>query len=124
MMMVQGRMGSPGDPAPCVPFDIKRVLVMKGMKPGDIRGGHTHRKMQQVIFAISGGCFVELDNGKEKENVRLDSFNKGLLLSPFIWHVMRDFEPHTILLVFGDGEYDEKEYIRNYDHFLELANKV
>lgn len=124
LMMVQGGMASDGDPMQCLPFDIKRVLVIKGMKPYDLRGGHTHHKTQQVVCAISGGCLVELDNGKEKECVRLDSLNQGLLLSPYVWHVMSDFEPNTVLLVLADSEYDERDYIRDYNYFLELANKV
>ncbi len=104
-----------------VSFDIKRVLVMREMREDDKRGGHTHHKTRQILFAINGGCTVDLDNGKEKDSVKLDKFTKGVLLEPFIWHVMRSFEPGTILLVLADMEYNEKDYIRNYDEFLRFV---
>jgi len=103
-----------------LPFEIKRVLVMKGMRPTDVRGGHTHYKNRQVLLAISGGCVVDLDDGKQKITIKLDKFNHGLLLEPYVWHVMKNFEAGTILMVLADTEYDEKDYIRNYDDFLKL----
>ena len=101
-----------------VGFDIKRVLIMKKMKEGDKRGGHTHRKTRQILFAINGGCIVDLDNGNEKDSIKLDKFTKGILLEPLVWHVMKNFEPETILLVLAYMEYNEEDYIRDYDEFL------
>lgn len=101
-----------------VPFDIKRVLVINGMSGKDVRGGHTHHKTQQILVCISGRCMVNLDNGKERAQVALESPNEGLLLYPYVWHTMQDFIDNTILLVLADTEYDEKEYIRDYDEFM------
>lgn len=104
-----------------LPFDIKRVLVMKDMKLDDARGGHTHHKTRQVLLVVSGGCTVDLDNGKEKESIKLDKFNQGVLLEPYVWHVMKDFTPNTVLLVLADTEYNEKDYIRDYQEFLKFV---
>jgi len=115
LMMAQNKsIGGNGE----LPFDVVRVLVMKDMIPGDQRGGHTHHKTRQILFALSGSCIVDLDTGIETWNTKLDSFNKGILLEPYTWHVMRDFAPGTVLLVLADTEYDEKDYIRDYDEFL------
>jgi len=105
-----------------LPFEIKRVLIMKGMKEGDVRGGHTHHKTRQIIFAISGGCTINLDNGKEKNSVRLDKFNQGVILESYTWHTMEKYDPDTILLVLADSEYDEADYIRNYKDFLKFVS--
>lgn len=104
-----------------LPFEIKRVLLMRDMNSKAVRGGHTHHKTRQVLFAVSGSCVVDLDNGKEKSCVLLNKFNKGLLLEPCVWHVMRDFEEGTVLLVLADNEYDERDYIRDYDEFLKFV---
>lgn len=104
-----------------LPFNIKRVLVMKGMNAGDVRGGHTHHKTRQFLLAISGGCTVELFDGKQKAEIKLGEFNKGIVLEPYVWHVMKEYEPNTILLVLADSEYDEKDYIRSYDDFLKFV---
>lgn len=105
-----------------LPFDIKRVLLMKDMNRQAVRGGHTHHKTRQVLFVISGSCTVDLDNGKEKSSVKLNKFNQGLLLEPYVWHVMKDFEENTVLLVLADNEYDEKDYIRDYNEFLRIVH--
>lgn len=101
-----------------LPFPIKRVLVMKEMHTGDVRGGHTHHVTRQILFAISGSCMVDLDDGQTTGSIRLDSASTGVLLPPYVWHVMRDFSPGTVLLALADTEYDEKDYIREYDEFL------
>lgn len=106
-----------------VPFKIKKVLSITGMKDSDKRGGHTHHKTHQILIATSGKCTVDLDDGKNKSSVVLDSSNKGLLLYPYVWHVMHSFAPSTSLLVVADREYDEKEYIRDYNEFKKWAMK-
>lgn len=104
-----------------LPFNTKRVLVMTDMKEDDVRGGHTHHRTNQILFAVAGACSVDLDNGTEKTTVRLDAFNTGVLLKPYVWHVMKDFAPGTVLLVVADTEYDEDEYIRDYETFMKLV---
>lgn len=106
-----------------LPFEIKRVLVTKGMKKDDTRGGHTHHITQQLLFCISGSCTVNLDNGKEKTSIVLKKSNQGLLLYPYVWHTMEAFSDETVLLVLADTLYDEKEYIRSYDEFTQCVNK-
>jgi dTDP-4-dehydrorhamnose 3,5-epimerase-like enzyme len=101
-----------------LPIDIKRILVIKDAKNDDVRGGHTHHKTRQILFAINGTCTVTLDNGKEKATVSLETFSRGVLLEPYVWHTMENFEPHTILLVLANTEYNEEDYIRSYDEFL------
>lgn len=119
LTMFQGA-DSVGDSS--LPFAIQRVLVMKDMSPRDIRGGHTHHATRQALFAIAGACTVTLDNGAEKTTVRLEAWNEGIFLPPYVWHVMADFAPGTILLVLADTAYDEKDYIRDYDEFQHLVH--
>jgi len=106
-----------------VPFPIKKVLAITGMKSRDTRGGHTHHKTHQVLLCLKGGCIVDLDNGKKKKSVRLNKVNQGILLYPYVWHAMRDFEPYTVLLSLADRKYNEKEYIRDYKTFLKYVRK-
>lgn len=106
-----------------LPFEVRKVLVIRGMKEDDARGGHTHHITQQLLFCISGSCTVNLDNGKEKKTVVLDKPDQGLLLYPYVWHTMENFNDQTILLVLADTPYDEKEYIRNYDDFIRYTKE-
>ena len=106
-----------------MPFQIKKTLVINNMKPSDTRGGHTHHKTNQIVFAVSGSCTVTLDNGFQKEKVKLDKTNRGLMLYPYVWHTMENFDENTVLLVLADTEYDEKDYIRKYEDFLGFVKK-
>lgn len=109
-----------GGPRGVIPFDIKKVLVVSGMKPGDVRGNHAHRQTQEVVVAIRGGCDFEIDDGTAKHTVTLNGIKQGLLLPPRVWRTFTNFQKDTILLVIADQEYDEKEYVRSYEDFRKM----
>ena len=106
-----------------VPFEIQRVLVTTCGAESEERGAHTHHKGRQIFFALSGGCTVELDNGKGKTSVTLLKPEEGLLMEPYVWHTMKDFKPNTVTLALFDTLYDEKDYIRNYEEFKKHVKK-
>ena len=49
------------------------------------RGLHAHKKLQQVLFCVSGSCTIRLDDGREKVEVKLNRPEKGLYIGPGIW---------------------------------------
>lgn len=102
-----------------IPFKIKRIYYMYGIREGAHRGFHAHKKLQQILVCIHGSCKILLDNGKEKEIVLLDKPNKGLYISNNMWREMYDFSSDAVLLVLASELYDESDYIRNYDDYLE-----
>lgn len=104
-----------------VPFDIKRVYYIFGTKPGVARGFHAHKALKQVAVCVTGSCRMLLDNGREKEELLLDSPTKGLVIEDLVWREMHDFTPDCVLLVLASEHYDEADYIRNYDDFLEVV---
>ena len=48
--------------------------------------------------------------------------NKGIYLDTMMWHEMLDFNKDTVLLVLASEKFDENDYIRNYQVFLEKRN--
>ena len=105
-----------------VPFDIKRVYYIFDTKEGVSRGFHAHRNLKQVAVCVTGSCRFVLDNGKQKEEVVLDSAIKGLLINDLIWHEMYDFSSDCVLIVLASEHYNESDYIRNYQEFLQVVN--
>lgn len=101
-----------------LPFPVKRVYYIYGVKGDQRRGFHAHKTLDQVLIAISGSCKVLLDDGKEKEVVTLSSPTRGLFVPNRYWHEMYDFSDDAILVCLASAEYDESDYIRNYDAFL------
>ena len=106
-----------------VPFEIKRVYYIFGNKNNVRRGFHAHKNLQQVLIAVAGSCKILLDNGKNKQEVLLDLPSKGLLIKDCMWREMFDFSSDCVLLVLANEHYDENDYIRDYNQFLDLWKK-
>lgn len=104
-----------------VPFDVKRVYYIFGTKPDVSRGFHAHHALQQVAVCVTGKCRMVLDDGKQREEVWLDSPTKGLLIGDLIWREMHDFSPDCVLLVLASEFYSETDYIRCYDEFKRIV---
>ncbi len=104
-----------------IPFEIKRVYYMYDTKEGVHRGFHAHKKLQQILFCVSGSCKILLDNGTEKKVVPLEKPYEGLFVSNDMWREMYDFSPDAVLMVLASELYDESDYIRDYDEFLEYV---
>jgi dTDP-4-dehydrorhamnose 3,5-epimerase-like enzyme len=107
-----------------IPFSIQRLYYIFGAQPDVPRGFHAHKELQQIAFCIQGSCKILMNNGKEKQEVLIGQPNKGLFIPPMVWHEMHGFSEDCIFLVLASDHYDESDYIRNYDQFLEEADKV
>ena len=104
-----------------IPFEIKKVLVVQGMKSKDVRGKHAHRETQEVVVAVRGGCDIDIDDGTHIQSVPLRGMSHALFLPPRVWRTLKNFDDGTILLLIADREYDEKEYVREYGEFKKIV---
>lgn len=98
-------------------FDIKRVYYIFGTQPGVVRGLHAHRRLRQIAVAVSGKCTFVLDDGRARRTIVLDDPAKGLPIESMVWREMSEFSPDCVLLVLASENYDEGDYIRDYDAF-------
>ena len=101
-----------------IPFDIKRIFYLYDIPGGKNRGAHAHIECHQFLIAGSGSFDVLLDDGKSKKLVTLNQPYKGLHIPPGIWASEVNFSSGAICLVLTSHGYDEKDYIRNYEVFL------
>ena len=104
------------------PFDIKRVYYLYDVPSDAYRGGHAHKKLQQFLVALSGSFDVHLKDGNEKITITLNKPNKGLLIVPGIWRELENFSSGSVCLVLASEVYDEADYIRDYNSFIEEKN--
>lgn len=88
------------------------------------RGFHAHKQLKQLMICVHGSCKILLDNGTEKEIVVLDKPYEGIFIESNMWREMYDFSPDAVLLVLASEVYDESDYIRDYDKFLEYVKNV
>ncbi|GAA0818598.1 sugar 3,4-ketoisomerase [Clostridium tertium] len=106
-----------------IPFEIKRIYYIKDVKEEAVRGFHSHRMLHQVLICISGNVKIRLKNGLEEKIVQLDNSDYGLYIGPMIWREMFEFSNNAVLLVLASEYYDESDYIRDYDIYLQEARK-
>ena len=107
-----------------VPFSIARVYYIFATGPGVERGFHAHRDLCQWLVCVHGSCLMVLDDGRQRQEVRLDRPNLALQIGPMMWREMRDFSADAVLMVLASTVYDEADYIRDYDEFLSLAGQA
>lgn len=104
-----------------VSFAIRRVYYLFGTKSDVRRGLHAHYKLKQMIVAVRGSCRFVLDDGCERVEVLLDNPAQGLIIESLIWREMYDFSADCVLMVLADAHYDENDYIRSYEDFIEAS---
>ena len=103
-----------------IPFEFKRVFYLYDIPGGESRGAHAHHKCFQFLVAASGGFSVSVDDGKNQKEIRLTRPYQGVLIPPGIWASEIDFTSGSICLVLASREYEEMDYIRDYDEFKQL----
>jgi hypothetical protein len=105
-----------------VPFEINRVFYLYDIPAGEDRGAHAHKECHQFLVAASGAFDVEVDDGINKKTFSLNQPNLGLHVPPGIWAAELNFSSGSICLVLASHPYQENDYIRNYQTFLNYTN--
>lgn len=101
-----------------LPFPIKRVYYLYDVPSNAQRGGHAHKKQLELLIPISGSFDVLLKDGQNEQVVSLNKPYKGLLIKSNVWRELDNFSSGSVCLVISSGEFDEDDYIRNYDDFI------
>ena len=70
-------------------------------------------------MAASGSFDVLLDDGVNKKVVTLNRPYYGLLVVPGIWRELLEFSSGAVCLVLASHKYNEADYIRGYNEFLD-----
>ena len=105
-----------------IPFHVARVYWTYDVPSGTSRGGHAHKHCREFVIAVSGSFSVTLDNGHEKKSFLLNHPYQGLLIETDIWRKLDDFSSCAVCLVLDEKKFDEADYIRNYDDFIDYLS--
>ncbi|MDE6331058.1 MAG: FdtA/QdtA family cupin domain-containing protein [Muribaculaceae bacterium] len=106
-----------------VPFEIRRVYWIFDVPGGERRGGHAYRQGQELIIALSGSFDVTTDNGRESDTFSLNRSYYGLYIPAGTWREISNFSTNAIALIVSSTDYNEEDYIRDYNEFETYAEQ-
>lgn len=107
-----------------IPFEIARVYWIYDVPGGEQRGGHAFRKQEEIIIALSGSFDVLLDDGNAQKIVHLNRAYHGLFVPKMLWRRMQNFSTNSVAYVITSCDYDEFDYIRDYEEYKLIARKT
>lgn len=102
-----------------LPFMPKRIYWITDSSEKVTRGAHAHKLLNQVFLVLSGSVDVEISKGLAKQTFNLTAQGPILILGPGYWRNIRLLTPSSLLLVLCDRQYEENDYIRDWEEYLE-----
>ncbi len=105
-----------------VPFTICRVFTVLAGSDNK-RGEHAHKECNQLLTCVSGAIDLLCDDGNQRQTIKLRPDSDGVWVPNGIWAEQTFLEDKSVLLVICDQPYDENDYIRNYDEFIDWKRK-
>ena len=103
-----------------IPFQVKRYFLVYDVPSLETRGEHAHRTCHQFLICVHGSCSVVADDGRTRQEFRLDRPEIGIHLPPLTWGTQYKYSSDAVLLVFASDHYDAADYIRDYAQFTQL----
>ena len=101
-----------------IPFAIARVFWTYDVPGGEKRGGHAYKTQQEIIIALSGSFDVIITNTDGTEDkFQLNRSYYGLYLPPLTWRRMENFSTNSLGLHLSSSQFDEKDYVRDFNLF-------
>lgn len=107
--------------AKTIDFNIKRIYYITNIPQNIERGHHAHKKLKQLMIAVGGEVNIKLDNGREKFNFTLSEPNQALYVPTGYWRTLTFSSNNATCFVLASEEYDESDYIFDYEKFLNEA---
>jgi dTDP-4-dehydrorhamnose 3,5-epimerase-like enzyme len=103
-----------------VPFEPKRYFTVYNVPSRELRGEHAHKECKQFLLCVNGSCRVLLDDGVSRCEVILDRPDMAVYMPAMIWGTQYRYSHDAVLLVFASMHYNNEDYIRTYEEFIDL----
>lgn len=107
-----------------VPFDFARVFYIYDIPSGKSRGGHAHKECHEFLIAVCGSFTIEIDDGRNKKSFHLNKPDYGFHLHPGVWAAEKNFSSNAVCLVLTSHPYDEDDYIRDYESYIQHLENI
>lgn len=106
-----------------LPFNLRRAYWIYDVPAGEERGGHSHLAMSQLLVAVGGSFNVNVCDGFSWRTYTLNRPFEGLFIPPGIWRTLDNFSSGAVCLSLVSTDYDESDYIRDFNRFRALARQ-
>jgi mannose-6-phosphate isomerase-like protein (cupin superfamily) len=100
-------------------FETKRIYYISHVLENGARGAHAHKNLDQVFFSVAGNFKMTVTDGLTTETVELRAHDVGYFLPAGHWRVLTNFTSAAVCFVLASAHYDENDYIRSFEEFLE-----
>ena len=101
-----------------------KVNPHKLQNPSTIGGAIPYYNTKQVLICIYGSLKVKCFNGENEIIYKLNKPDEALYIEPYIWRTSFEHSHDAVLLVLSSLEYNEEDYIRDYDKFMEVVKCI
>ena len=106
-----------------LPFEVKRIFYSYDVPFKSNRGAHAYYNTEQVLICVSGSLKIKCYDNNNEAIYELNKPDEALYIAPHVWRTTFEHYPNAVLLVLSSLEYDEEDYIRDYEKFLEIVKK-
>lgn len=107
-----------------IPFEIKRSYWIYDVPGGAVRGGHSFKKSQEFIVALSGSFDIVLKDGNKSKKYSLNRSYYGLYIPNLLWRRLENFSTNSLALIVSSIHYDRNDYILNFEEFKNLRDDL
>ncbi len=98
-------------------FEVRRFYFITDVQSEHARGNHAHRALQQFVVCLRGSFRLTLENARGLHTFELNTSSGGVLVPPGCWRTLDMFSPDILVGVLASDEYDESDYIRDYETY-------
>lgn len=103
-----------------VPFMVQRNYWIYDVPSGMWRDGHAFRHQEELLVALSGSFDVVVNTGEAEQTFHLARPQIGLYVPNMTWRHINNFSTNSVALVLTSTQYDEQDYIVDFEQFLTL----
>lgn len=100
-----------------IPFKIRRTYWIYDVPGGEKRGGHSYHENEEIIIALSGSFDIVLNDSVNSSSVSLNRSYYGVFIPKGIWRHMENFSTNAVALIISSTDYNEDDYVRNYETY-------
>ena len=106
-----------------LPFAVQRIYYIYDIPAAAERGGHSLYLEQKLIVAVAGCIDVTVFDGTETLTFTLRRPYEALYVPPGLWRTLGNFSSGSVALVLSSTHFDEADYVRDLDTFINLKSQ-